>query len=50
LTRQYLFGLDGNPVAEMDGSGNWLQTNVHAGGRFLAEYQGTDTYFQHQTI
>lgn len=47
LIRQCLFGMDSNPVAEMDGSGNWLQSNVDAGGQFLAEYQGTDTYFQH---
>jgi RHS repeat-associated protein len=47
LQRMYLYGLDGNPVAEMDGSGNWLQTNVHAGGKFIAEYQGNDTFFNH---
>jgi RHS repeat-associated protein len=45
--RIYLYGLDGNPVAEMDGTGAWQQTNVHVGGQFLAEYQGTDTDFQH---
>lgn len=47
LARMYLYGIDGNAVAEMDGSGNWLQTNVHVGAQFLAEYQGTDTDFQH---
>jgi len=47
VERMYLFGLDGNPVSEMDGSGNWLQTNIHAGGQFLAEYQGNETYFLH---
>jgi RHS repeat-associated protein len=45
--RIYLYGLDGNPVAEMNGTGAWQQTNVHVGGQFLAEYQGTDTDFQH---
>ena len=45
--RFYLYGQDGNPVIEMDGSGTWLQTNVHAGGQFIAQYQGTDTFFLH---
>jgi len=47
LARVYLYGMDGNPVAEMGGAGNWLQTNVHVGDMFLATYQGTNIYFQH---
>ncbi|WP_263415228.1 RHS repeat domain-containing protein [Terriglobus albidus] len=47
LQRIYLYDIDGNPVSEMDGSGNWLQMNVRVNGQFLAEYKGNDTYFIH---
>jgi len=46
MTNQYLYGADGQAVAEMDGSGNWLRTNVRVGGQFLAELQGTKTYYR----
>jgi RHS repeat-associated protein len=47
MQRQYLYGADGNPVAELDGSGSWLQTNVHAGGMFLAQLLPTATTYLH---
>jgi len=47
LSNQYLYGIDGNVVAEMDGSGNWLETNVHAGGQFLAQLQPPGITFRY---
>jgi len=47
LANQYLYGSDGNVVAEMDGSGNWLQTNVHARGQLLAQFLPTGISFLH---
>ncbi len=47
IPRQYLYGADGNLVAEFDGTGNWLQTNVRAGGMFLAELQPSGITYLH---
>ncbi|MHB1938946.1 MAG: RHS repeat-associated core domain-containing protein [Acidobacteriaceae bacterium] len=45
ITSSYVLGLDGEQFAELDGGGNWLHTNVFAGGKLLATYSGADTYF-----
>ena len=44
ITAQYLLGLGGEQVTELDGSGNWQHTNLFAAGRLLATY---DTRGQH---
>ncbi len=38
LTKLYLRGLGGNQDTELDGAGNWLHTNVSAGGGLTATY------------
>ena len=48
IQRQYLYSIDGNPVAEMDGSGGLQQTDVRAGGQFLAEYRTAGLYYLHK--
>jgi RHS repeat-associated protein len=45
LTNQYLVGLGGEQVTELDGSDDWLHTNVWAGGRLLAKYDGFGIHF-----
>jgi RHS repeat-associated protein len=45
LTNQYLVGLGGEQVTELDGSDDWLHTNVWAGGRLLATYDGFGIHF-----
>ena len=42
---QYLLGQSGEQVTELDGSGNWVHTNVWAGGRLIATYEGSDLYY-----
>jgi RHS repeat-associated protein len=46
----YVYGADGNYIAEVNASGNWTITEVYAGGRHLATYSGGasgTTYFIH---
>lgn len=47
IVQQYAYGQDGNPLVLVGPTGNWLQTNVYAGGRLLAEFAGSTspTYF-----
>jgi RHS repeat-associated protein len=45
LTNQYLVGLGGEQVTELDGWGDWLHTDVWAGGRLLATYDGFGIHF-----
>jgi RHS repeat-associated protein len=45
ITNEYLFDSSGAQQIELDGSGNVLHTNVFAGGKLLATYQGGQTYF-----
>lgn len=45
LTNFYIIGPTGEQLSEMNGSGHWYHTNVFAGGKLLATYGGTDTYF-----
>lgn len=45
ITNEYLFDSSGAHQIELDGSGNVLHTNVFAGGKLLATYQGSQTYF-----
>ncbi len=42
---EYLLGLDGEQVAVLGAAGNWLWTNVYAGGNALATYDNTGTHF-----
>ncbi len=45
LTDQYILGLSGESISELDGSGNMKDSNVYAGGRLLATYSNNSTYF-----
>jgi RHS repeat-associated protein len=36
LTKEYVLGQGGEQVSELDGSGNWMHTNVYVGGQLLA--------------
>ncbi|WP_164981467.1 RHS repeat-associated core domain-containing protein [Silvibacterium dinghuense] len=45
VTNRYVIGLDNEQLSEMDGSGNWLHTNVFEDGQLLATYKGSSTYF-----
>jgi RHS repeat-associated protein len=45
VTNEYLFDTEGNQQIELNGSGTVLHTNLYAGGKLLATYQGTNTYF-----
>jgi RHS repeat-associated protein len=47
IVHQYLYGQDQDAVAELDGQGNWLQTNVRAGGLFLLELQSSGATYLH---
>jgi RHS repeat-associated protein len=38
--------LNGNQLAELNGSGQWVHSNVYANGRLLATYDGYGTRFQ----
>lgn len=37
-TSGYVLGPDGEQMTEMDGSGNWVPTNVFAAGHLIATY------------
>jgi RHS repeat-associated protein len=41
ITASYLLDLGGNQVTELNSSGSWVHTNVFAGGRLQATYEGT---------
>jgi RHS repeat-associated protein len=45
VTASYALGLDGEQVTEMNGSGQWVHSNVYA-GKLLATYDGQGTRFQ----
>jgi RHS repeat-associated protein len=45
LTNQYLLGQGGEQVTELNGSGAWQHSNVWAGGRLLASYNGYGLHF-----
>ena len=45
LTNQYLLGLGGEQVTELNGSGSWLHTNAWIGGKLLATYDPTRLHF-----
>ena len=45
LTASYVLGLDGQTVSELNGAGQWIHTDIFAGGKLLAAYHDTDTYF-----
>ena len=44
---EYIYGIDGHVVAEVDGSGNWQTGYVYMGNQLLAEYANGTTYFIH---
>ncbi len=44
-TSQYLLDTQGQPMTELDGSGNWVHTNAYANGQLLATYQGSTLNF-----
>jgi len=41
ITASYLLDLGGNQVTELNTSGQWVHSNVYAGGRLVATYEGT---------
>jgi RHS repeat-associated protein len=47
-TNVYVIGPDGQEMTEVDGSGNWVHTNVSAGGSMIATYKndGQGVHFQ----
>jgi len=45
-SNEYLLGLGGEQVSELDAGGNWLHTNVFADGRLLATYDGVGLHIQ----
>jgi RHS repeat-associated protein len=45
ITNQYILGLGGEQVTEIDGSGNWLHSNAYAAGKLLATYDSTGLHF-----
>jgi RHS repeat-associated protein len=48
LTKSYVLGLGGEQVSEINGSGAWQHTNIYAGGKLIATYNGIGapgTYF-----
>jgi RHS repeat-associated protein len=45
LTNQYILGLGGEQVTEIDGNGNWLHSNVYEDGKLLATYDTTGLHF-----
>jgi RHS repeat-associated protein len=44
-TAQYIVGLGGEQLTELDGSNHWIHTNIFAGGALLATYANGDTDF-----
>ena len=45
VTTEYVLGLGGEQLTEINGSNQWQHTNVFAGGALLATYSGANTYF-----
>jgi RHS repeat-associated protein len=45
LTKSYVLGLGGEQVSEINGSGAWQHTNIYAGGKLIASYHDSQTYF-----
>jgi len=44
-TVNYVVGLNGEQLDEINGSGQWLHTNVFANGQLLATYGANETFF-----
>ena len=47
LTNVYFYDLAGHVTEETDGSGNPLRTEIYAGGRHLATFQGGTYFYTH---
>ena len=45
LTNSYALDQEGHQVTETDGNGQWMHTNVYAGGMMLATYDNNGTHF-----
>ena len=45
VENEYLLGLNGEQVSVLGAAGNWLWTNVYAGGNQLATYYNSQTYY-----
>lgn len=41
----YVYGSDGEVVADTDGNLNWNDTYIHFGGQLVAQYRGSNTAF-----
>jgi len=44
-TNQYLYGANGGQITELDGSGNWIHSNVYAGNKLLATYSAAGIHY-----
>ena len=44
-TNQYLLGLHGELITELDGQGNWLRSNVYALGKLMSTYDIVGLHF-----
>jgi RHS repeat-associated protein len=47
MVKQDYYDLAGREIAETDGSGTLLRAEIYAGGRHLATWSGSATYFNH---
>jgi RHS repeat-associated protein len=43
----YLYDLAGNVVTELSATGGWNRTEIYAGGKHVATYSNSTTYFDH---
>jgi RHS repeat-associated protein len=46
-TTDYVYDLEGHAIAEVSGSGGWSRGEVFAGGKHIATYANSTTYFSH---
>ncbi|HYL09951.1 MAG TPA: RHS repeat-associated core domain-containing protein [Candidatus Acidoferrales bacterium] len=47
VTTDYVYDLEGHAIAEVSGSGGWSRGEVFAGGKHIATYANSTTYFSH---
>jgi hypothetical protein len=49
VTSSYVLGLGGEQITEVNGSGQWVHSNVYAGGALLATYDNAGIHFHVST-
>jgi RHS repeat-associated protein len=50
INTEYIYGIDGNVVLELDGNGNWQTGYVNRDGHTVAQYANGNTYFIHKDL